>query len=225
MQDIQRLCRKLNYQFSNLELLETALTHRSYGSRNNERMEFLGDAILDYIISTELYQRFPKATEGELSRLRASLVKGDTLGKIAQQLQLGDYLYLGSGELKSGGHRRLSILADAFEAIIGAVYLDSGMESASAFVKSFLAERLSQVDPKTLKKDPKTRLQEYLQARNNQLPEYQVVATEGKAHEQHFKVRCAIAGLGDSVIGEGSSRRKAEQAAAEKMLQQLADVK
>ncbi len=221
MQDLQQFSRKLGYQFNNPELLETALTHRSYGSRNNERMEFLGDAILGYIISTELYRRFPKATEGELSRLRAMLVKGDTLAKIARKLELGEHLYLGSGELKSGGYRRQSILADAFEAIIGAIYLDSGMESARVFVKTFFDEKLAGVDLKKLKKDPKTRLQEFLQARGNQLPDYQIVATEGKAHEQRFKVRCTVEGLANAVIGEGTSRRKAEQVAAEKMLQQL----
>ncbi len=221
MQDLQHFSRKLGYQFNNPELLETALTHRSFGSRNNERMEFLGDAILGYIISTELYQRFPKATEGELSRLRASLVKGDTLAAIARELELGEHLYLGSGELKSGGYRRQSILADAFEAVIGAIYLDSGMESAKVFVKSFFDEKLMEVDPKTLMKDPKTRLQEFLQARGDQLPDYQVVATEGKAHAQRFKVRCTVEGVANAVIGEGTSRRKAEQVAAEKMLQQL----
>lgn len=221
MQDLQQFSRKLGYQFNNPELLETALTHRSYGSRNNERMEFLGDAILGYIISTELYRRFPKATEGELSRLRAMLVKGDTLAKIARKLELGEHLYLGSGELKSGGYRRQSILADAFEAIIGAIYLDSGMESARVFVKTFFDEKLAEVDLKKLKKDPKTRLQEFLQARGKQLPGYQIVATEGKAHEQRFKVRCTVEGVANAVIGEGTSRRKAEQVAAEKMLQQL----
>jgi len=223
MQNPEKLCRKLGYEFRQPELLKIALTHRSYGSQNNERMEFLGDAILGYLVSTRLYSHFPEASEGELSRLRASLVKGETLASIATELELGDYMNLGSGELKSGGHRRRSILADAFEAIIGAVYLDSGMENASKFVHRFFDERLSQADPGSLKKDPKTRLQEYLQARGNELPEYQVVATEGKAHEQRFKVACTIDSLADKVMGEGTSRRKAEQAAAEKMLQALTD--
>ncbi|MDZ7663127.1 ribonuclease III [Thiohalophilus sp.] len=221
MQNLDRLCRKLAYSFKRPDLLEQALTHRSFGSSNNERIEFLGDAILGYLISIELYRRFPEASEGELSRLRASLVKGETLASIATELELGDYLNLGSGELKSGGHRRRSILADAFEAIIGAVYLDSDMDNASALVETFFKERIAELDPRTLKKDPKTRLQEYLQARGDELPEYQVVATEGKAHEQRFKVECTISSLADKVVGEGTSRRKAEQAAAEKMLQVL----
>jgi len=223
MQNLDKLHRKLGYVFQQPELLERALTHRSYGARNNERMEFLGDAILGYLISTELYRQFPEATEGELSRLRASLVKGETLASIATELALGDYLNLGSGELKSGGHRRRSILADAFEAVIGAVYLDSGIDSASALVQAFFRERIGGLDPRTLKKDPKTRLQEHLQARGNQLPDYQVIATEGKAHEQRFRVACQITELAEPVIGEGTSRRKAEQAAAEKMLQTLTD--
>ncbi|MFP4609818.1 MAG: ribonuclease III [Thiohalophilus sp.] len=223
MQNPEKLCRKLGYEFNQPELLKIALTHRSYGSQNNERMEFLGDAILGYLVSTELYRRFPRASEGELSRLRASLVKGETLASIATELELGDYMNLGSGELKSGGHRRRSILADAFEAIIGAVYLDSGMDTASRFVHRFFDEKFSQVDPGTLKKDPKTRLQEYLQARGDDLPEYQVVATEGRAHEQRFKVECTIGSFDSKVVGEGTSRRKAEQAAAEKMLQVLTD--
>lgn len=221
MRNPEKLCRQLGYEFKQPELLDIALTHRSYGSRNNERMEFLGDAVLGYLVSAELYRRFPQASEGALSRLRASLVKGETLASIATELELGDYMSLGSGELKSGGHRRRSILADAFEAIIGAVYLDSGMENASRLVQRFFDDRFSRVDPDTLKKDPKTRLQEYLQARGDELPDYQVVATEGKAHEQRFRVECKIGTFDATVVGEGTSRRKAEQAAAEKMLQAL----
>lgn len=223
MHNLDKLCRKLGYVFNQPELLERALTHRSYGSRNNERMEFLGDAILGYLVSTELYRQFPGATEGELSRLRASLVRGDTLAGIATELELGEYLHLGSGELKSGGHRRRSILADAFEAIIGAVYLDSGIDNASALVTKFFNDKIATLDPRTLKKDPKTRLQEFLQARGSQLPEYQVIATEGKAHEQRFQVECRVEGMSEPVIGEGTSRRKAEQAAAEKILHTLVD--
>ncbi|TDY02983.1 ribonuclease III [Thiohalophilus thiocyanatoxydans] len=221
MRNPEKLCRQLGYEFKQPELLDIALTHRSYGSRNNERMEFLGDAVLGYLVSAELYRRFPQASEGALSRLRASLVKGETLASIATELELGDYMSLGSGELKSGGHRRRSILADAFEAIIGAVYLDSGMDNASRLVQRFFDDRFSRVDPDTLEKDPKTRLQEYLQARGNELPDYQVVATEGKAHEQRFRVECKIGTFDATVVGEGTSRRKAEQAAAEKMLQAL----
>lgn len=221
MRNPEKLCRQLGYEFKQPELLDIALTHRSYGSRNNERMEFLGDAVLGYLVSAELYRRFPQASEGALSRLRASLVKGETLASIATELELGDYMSLGSGELKSGGHRRRSILADAFEAIIGAVYLDSGMDNASRLVQRFFDDRFSRVDPDTLEKDPKTRLQEYLQARGDELPDYQVVATEGKAHEQRFRVECKIGTFDATVVGEGTSRRKAEQAAAEKMLQAL----
>ena len=221
MHNLEKLCRKLGYEFQQPELLERALTHRSYSARNNERMEFLGDAVLGYLISDELYRQFPEASEGELSRLRASLVRGDTLASIATDLELGEYLNLGSGELKSGGHRRRSILADAFEAVIGAVYLDSNINEAGELVRRFFSERVSRLDPRTLKKDPKTRLQEFLQARGDELPEYEVIATEGKAHEQRFRVECRISGLGESVIAEGSSRRKAEQAAAEKILQTL----
>lgn len=223
MQQLDKLCRKLGYTFNEPELLERALTHRSYGARNNERMEFLGDSILGYLVSTRLYSQFPEASEGELSRLRASLVKGETLASIATELELGDYLNLGSGELKSGGHRRRSILADAFEAIIGAVYLDNGIDSTSELVERFFNERIASLDPRTLKKDPKTRLQEFLQARGNELPEYEVIATEGKAHQQRFRVECRVSGLGEPVTGEGTSRRKAEQAAAEKILQSLVE--
>ncbi|MDR9436931.1 MAG: ribonuclease III [Thiohalophilus sp.] len=221
MQHLDKLCRKLGYVFQQPELLERALTHRSFGARNNERMEFLGDAILGYLVSTELYNQFPKASEGQLSRLRASLVKGETLAGIASELELGEYLRLGSGELKSGGHRRRSILADAFEAIIGAVYLDSGIDSTSSLVQTFFHDKIIELDPQTLQKDPKTRLQELLQARGTELPEYEVIATEGQAHAQRFRVACRIAGIGEPMLGEGTSRRKAEQAAADKMLQTL----
>ncbi|MFO8025650.1 ribonuclease III [Thiohalophilus sp.] len=222
MQYLDKLCRKLGYNFQQPELLERALTHRSFGALNNERMEFLGDAILGYLISTELYNLFPKASEGQLSRLRASLVKGETLAGIATELELGEYLRLGSGELKSGGHRRRSILADAFEAIIGAVYLDSGIDSTHSLVQTFFRARMARLDPQTLQKDPKTRLQEFLQAHGTDLPVYEVTATEGQAHAQHFRVACRISGIDEPMLGEGTSRRKAEQAAAEKMLQTLA---
>mgnify|MGYP001829194742 FL=1 len=212
---------QLGYHFKDTTLLQTALTHRSAASRNNERMEFLGDAVLGYLISSELYQRFPTATEGVLSRLRASLVKGDTLADIATQLQFGDYLILGSGELKSGGFRRRSILADALEAVIGAIYLDSDIDTVRHHIIPFFKPRLEQCDPDAVIKDPKTRLQEYLQARGNALPEYTVLTISGEAHQQTFQVECRLSELDIVSIGEGSSRRKAEQQAAEQALEQI----
>ncbi|HID48170.1 MAG TPA: ribonuclease III [Chromatiales bacterium] len=212
-----------DYRFRDPALLETALTHRSAGSRNNERMEFLGDAVLGYLISAELYRRFPDATEGELSRLRASLVRGDTLAEIASQLELGARLILGPGEMKSGGFRRRSILADAFEALIGAIYLDSDMDTVRKVVLPLFASRLEECDPSRVTKDPKTRLQEYLQARGAPLPEYTVQAITGKAHKQTFEVACHIEGLAEQPVGTGSSRRAAEQAAAEQVLEMLGE--
>ncbi len=212
---------QLGYHFKDVTLLRTALTHRSAASRNNERMEFLGDAVLGYLISSELYQRFPTATEGALSRLRASLVKGDTLADIATQLQFGDFLILGSGELKSGGFRRRSILSDAFEAVIGAIYLDSDINTVRQCILPLFKSRLDQCDPEAVKKDAKTRLQEYLQSRGHALPEYQVLNISGEAHKQTFEVECRLLDLDVSAMGKGSSRRKAEQRAATKALELL----
>lgn len=221
MEPLSVLTQRIDYVFKNRTYLQTALTHRSATSNNNERMEFLGDTILSYLISIELYHRFPEAKEGELSRLRASLVKGVTLAKIAHEIDLGEFLVMGSGELKSGGYRRSSTLADAFEALLGAVYLDGGLEAASQFIKRFFSERLDQCDPNKALKDPKTRLQEYLQALSRPLPEYEVVETRGQAHNQMFKVECRSDSLQKLVYGEGSSRRKAEQMAAEAALELL----
>ena len=218
-----RLLERFDYRFRDPALLETALTHRSAGTRNNERMEFLGDAVLGYLISAELYARFPKATEGELSRLRASLVRGETLADIATQLDLGEHLILGPGEMKSGGFRRRSILADAFEALIGAIYLDSDMDTVRKVVLPLFASRIAKCDPARVSKDPKTRLQEYLQARGAPLPEYTVQAITGKAHNQTFEVACHIEGLAEQPVGTGSSRRAAEQAAAELALELLGE--
>ena len=212
---------KLGYHFKDTILLSTALTHRSAASRNNERMEFLGDAVLGYLISSELYQRFPTATEGVLSRMRASLVKGETLADIATQLHFGDYLILGSGELKSGGFRRRSILADAFEAVIGAIYLDSDIDTVRQHILTFFNPRLEQCDPDAVIKDPKTILQEYLQARGSALPEYTVLTISGEAHKQTFQVECRLSELDVKSTGEGSSRRKAEQQAAQQALELL----
>lgn len=215
------LCRKLDYRFSDEALLEQALTHRSVGKHNNERLEFLGDSILSFVISTDLYQRFPEIDEGRLSRIRASLVKGETLAKLAAELSLGDYLHLGSGELKSGGFRRASILADALESIFGAVYLDSDIATIERLILHLFENRLQQLDPGMALKDPKTRLQEYLQAQQQPLPIYEVVEVRGKSHNQHFTVSCRVETLPEAVLAEGSSRRKAEQQAAEEALRQL----
>ena len=212
---------QLGYHFKDATLLSTALTHRSAASLNNERMEFLGDAVLGYLISSELYQRFPTATEGVLSRLRASLVKGETLADIATQLQFGDYLILGSGELKSGGFRRRSILADAFEAVIGAIYLDSDIDTVRRHILLFFKPRLDLCDPDTVAKDPKTRLQEYLQAHGNALPDYTVLNISGEAHQQTFEIECRLSELDVISTGQGSSRRKAEQQAAQQALERL----
>jgi ribonuclease-3 len=218
---LDRLLRQLDYRFSDPGLLDDALTHRSVGSRNNERLEFLGDAVLSFVIAAELYRRFPDADEGTLSRLRATLVKGETLAKLARELELGEYLHLGSGELKSGGFRRDSILADALEAVMGAVYLDGGIDEASRLVHALYANRLEKATPRANLKDPKTRLQEYLQGRKLDLPEYEVVSLEGEAHAQTFTVICRIADLDIETRGTGGSRRKAEQAAAQVALERI----
>lgn len=208
------LCRQLGHEFARPELLRQALTHRSYGSPNNERLEFLGDSVLNCTIAARLYHAFPRLPEGDLSRMRAALVKEQTLAEIAILLKLGDYLLLGEGELKSGGFRRPSILADALEAIIGAVYLDAGFVAAEQMIVSLYEPMLQKLDPKAITKDPKTQLQEYLQSRKIALPLYEVVAIRGEAHEQEFEVECVIPGLAVRSLGEGHSRRSAEQNAA-----------
>lgn len=220
-QSVDTLYKVLDYQFVDKKLLELALTHRSIGSENNERLEFLGDAILGFVIAAELFKQFPKAKEGELSRYRASLVKGETLALLAAEMNLGDYLRLGPGELKSGGFRRDSILANAFEAIIGALYLDNGLETAEKFIVRIYQKRIEAITEASSYKDPKTRLQEYLQARKLPLPVYHIENVDGDSHQQNFKVMCQINLLQDPVHGEGGSRRKAEQDAAEKILQKL----
>lgn len=212
---------KIGHDFSDIALFELALTHRSCGKKNNERLEFLGDSILNFVIADDLFQRFPQAKEGELSRLRARLVKGETLSEVARELGLGDYLRLGSGELKSGGYRRDSILADAVEAIIGAIYLDSGMSMARSFVLSWFAQRLEQIDLNTTLKDSKTRLQEFLQSRRLPLPVYDLTHVEGEAHSQTFFIECQVDGLQQPSKGQGSSRRQAEQDAAKQALAAL----
>jgi len=208
------LVRQLAHEFANKSLLIQALTHRSYGIPNNERLEFLGDGVLNCIVAHMLYQRFPKLPEGDLSRLRAHMVKESTLSEIALTLSLGEHMRLGEGEMKSGGWRRPSMLADTMEALIGAVFLDGGFAAAEAVVVRLYAPLLDQLDPKAVGKDPKTLLQEYLQGRKLALPEYNLLATEGEAHCQTFRIECRIPALRVSATGEGGSRRAAEQQAA-----------
>ena len=215
---ISELARRIGHPFSDASLFELALTHRSCGKKNNERLEFLGDSILNFVIAADLFQRFPDAKEGELSRLRARLVKGVTLSEVARELGLGDYLRLGSGELKSGGYRRDSILADAVEAIIGAIYLDSDIEVARGYILAWFAERLENLDLNKSMKDSKTRLQEFLQSRRQPLPQYDLVKVEGEAHAQTFYIVCHVEGLADAAQGKGNSRREAEQNAAKDAL-------
>lgn len=215
---LERLQRKIGYQFSQIRLLQQALTHRSAASVHNERLEFLGDSILNFTIGEALYHRFPKSPEGDLSRMRATLVREQTLAQIAIEFDLGDYLKLGPGELKSGGYRRSSILSDGIEAIIGAIHLDSGIKTAQEVILTWYKQRLAEIEPGDSQKDPKTRLQEYLQGIRQPLPNYTVVDIKGEAHNQTFKVTCQIQQLAEVFEGVGSSRRKAEQAAAEKIL-------
>ncbi len=216
-----RLTRTIGYQFKNQDLLIQALTHRSAAHKHNERLEFLGDSILSIVISDALYHQFPKSTEGDLSRMRASLVCGDTLAVIAQEFVLGDYLKLGPGELKSGGFRRESILADAVEAVIGAIYLDSDLETCRKLVLAWYDRRLKKIKPDVSHKDPKTLLQEHLQGLKRPLPEYKVIDIKGEAHNQTFTVECAVDNMHEPETGVGGSRRKAEQNAAAQMLEQL----
>jgi ribonuclease-3 len=215
------LCRRLGYQFTQAALLEDALTHRSAGSQNNERLEFLGDAILNFTIAAELYQRFNQADEGELSRLRASLVNAQALAKLSRGLNLGECLTLGSGELKSGGFRRESILADALEAVFGAVYLDGGFEACRNLILRLYLDTLTDLPAAADLKDPKTQLQEFLQSRKRPLPSYQVIEVSGESHAQTFIVECRAEGLPTATRGQGSSRRKAEQEAASNALRLL----
>lgn len=219
--DLAVLAKTLGYRFSDVDLLEQALTHRSVGPRNNERLEFLGDSILNFVISEALYQHCDKAKEGALTRQRASLVKGETLAELAIDFELGEYLHLGVGEMRSGGYRRASILADALEAIIAAIYLDSDIATVKKLILSWFAERLASLQQTDVLKDPKTRLQELLQARYIPLPEYKVVSTEGEQHCQTFTVECRIQGYPEATVGIANSRRRAEQEAAKQFLQRL----
>jgi ribonuclease III len=205
---------RLDYAFRQPDLIRQALTHRSYGVPNNERLEFVGDAVLNCVVALALYERFPQTPEGDLSRARASLVNRDTLAQLARRLDVGAAIRLGEGELKSGGADRTSILADALEAVFGAVFLDGGFDAARAVIDGVYADLLRGADPATLGKDPKTRLQEWLQARRLPVPEYAVAATSGEAHAQQFDVDCRIPSLSIATRGNGASRRAAEQDAA-----------
>ena len=215
------ISQRLGYIFQQPDLLHQALTHRSYGMPHNERLEFLGDSVLNCAVAKELYRLFPMVPEGDLSRLRANLVNQQTLFEIAHAFPLGEYIRLGEGELKSGGIDRPSILADALEAIFGAILLDGGFAAAERVILLLYADLLSQLDPKTLGKDPKTFLQEYLQGRKIALPRYTLINTLGEAHQQHFQVECVIEQLHVRTLGEGQSRRSAEQNAAQNAYQQL----
>lgn len=211
---LERLQRRLGYTFKDQELMLLALTHRSHGGQNNERLEFLGDSILNFVAAEVLFQRFPNAREGQLSRLRALLVKGQTLAVVARRFELGDCLRMGSGELKSGGFRRESILADTIEALIGAIYLDAGMDQVRERILAWLTEEMENLTPVDTNKDPKTRLQEFLQARSCELPVYEVTDIQGEPHCRIFFVECGTTLLPHKTSGQGSSRRIAEQGAA-----------
>ena len=212
--DVGGLPGGLGYAFKKPALLRQALTHRSFGASNNERLEFLGDSVLNCAIASSLFRLYPQLSEGELSRLRAHLVKEQTLAEIARRRELGKHLVLGEGEIRSGGADRPSILADTLEALIGAVFLDGGFEAAEEVVASLYSGHLDNLDPKTLGKDPKTLLQEYLQSRRLGLPQYNIVSTTGEAHKQLFQVECLIPDLAVRSLGKGHSRRSAEQDAA-----------
>ena len=212
------LHKTLHYRFKDAGLFHQALTHRSAAGRNNERLEFLGDAVLDFVISEAVYNARPEAPEGDLSKLRSSLVKDATLAQIASDIGLGEYLVLGSGERKTGGHRRESILADALEAIFGAVYLDSGFPAAKKIIDRVFSNRLESLPKADDLRDPKTRLQEWLQARQMGLPDYDLIEVTGQAHKQRFEVSCTVREPTDETRGISTTRRKAEQKAAADML-------
>lgn len=219
--DLDRFCRHIEYSFKSPAFLKQALTHCSVGAANYERFEFLGDSILSFVIAHQLFKRFPLESEGQLSRLRSFLVKGETLAEIAKELKLGDFLFLGQGELKSGGFRRASILADALEAVFAAVFFDGGIEAAEQVILKLYDSRLNDPHLNDCLKDAKTQLQEYLQAEKYALPEYALVNVEGDEHNQVFYVTCTVSGIKFTAHGQGSNRRKAEQLAAKLMLSEL----
>lgn len=221
MADTSRLQKAIGYQFGEQSLLQLALTHCSAGSRNNERLEFLGDSIINHIVAEALYHRFPASQEGEMSRMRAFLVKGETLAEVARELGLGDFVVLGAGERKSGGRRRESILADTLEAVAGAVLLDSNVEQCRVTVLAWFESRLQTLSFANAEKDAKTQLQEFLQGRNYPLPEYDLLSVHGDDHAQQFQVACRLSKPQLVVEGNGPSRRKAEQSAASSALERL----
>ncbi len=220
--DVEKLCRKINYQFKKADLLTLALTHRSAATTHNERLEFLGDSVLSLVIAEAIYQYYPDQAEGVLSRLRSYLVKGETLAEIAREISLGDFLILGQGELRSGGFRRASILADTLEAVFAAIYLDSGFAACRQAILSLFESRLNDDSLLNHIKDAKSILQEKLQSKGMDLPEYQLVKTIGEEHAQQFYVHCQLKALNLSAEGISSSRRRAEQKAAQSMLKLLA---
>ncbi|UTA46283.1 ribonuclease III [Simiduia sp. 21SJ11W-1] len=219
--DFTRLERQLGYVFEQPKLLQLALSHRSVGQPNNERLEFLGDSILNFVVAEQLFEAFPEAREGQLTRLRANLVKGETLASIANELSLGEYVRLGDGERKSGGHTRASILADLVEAIIGAVYKESGLASAKALIVRLVGERIRAITLEDQHKDSKSALQEYLQSRQQPLPDYVLEEVDGEGHAQRFTVKCVVAGLKDAPMATDTSRKKAEKKAASLALSAL----
>jgi ribonuclease-3 len=220
---LEQLGLSLGYAFRKEGLLRQALTHRSFSSQHNERLEFLGDSVLNCTIAKALYDAFPELPEGTLSRMRANLVKQDTLAEIATRLKLGEYMLLGEGELKSGGFRRPSMLADTLESIFGAVFLDAGFEAAQAVVLHLFEPVIAGIDPNVSGKDAKTQLQEWLQGKRHALPNYQLTGTLGEAHDQVFVVACNIPALGITTQGQGRSRRAAEQEAALAVLKQVGE--
>jgi ribonuclease-3 len=220
-QGSDKLEERLGYRFRDGDLLAEALTHRSAQGRNNERLEFLGDSVLNFVVADELFHLCPQETEGDLSRLRASLVNRPSLAELARDLRLGEHLRLGSGELKSGGHRRDSILADTLEAVLGAVHLDGGFEACRGLIQRLYRGRLGRLPSVSELKDAKTRLQEYLQGQRRSLPTYTVQAVTGKAHDQLFRVQCLVEDVDATTEGEAGSRRQAEQLAADAMLSLL----
>jgi ribonuclease-3 len=223
MANIERLQQALGYEFADLKLLELALTHCSAGKRNNERLEFLGDSIINHVVTEAIYRQSPTASEGDMTRMRASLVRQETLAEVAMGLQLGDHIRLGSGERKSGGHRRDSILADALEAVAGAILIDSGLEQCRHAVHAWFGGRLRELATTAVAKDAKTRLQEFLQGNSYPLPEYDLISVQGEDHAQRFHVVCRLQQPHLVVEAGGSSRRKAEQNAATAALASLSD--
>lgn len=220
----QQLEDRIGYRFVRPGLCERALTHRSFAADNNERLEFLGDAVLDLVVSQMLYQRFKDADEGQLSLLRASLVKGTSLAAVARELSLGVCIRLGSGEHKSGGADRDSNLANVLEALIGAIYLDAGLDACRARIEDWFGAKLTKLSPQAIEKDPKSRLQEYLQKSGRPLPEYRVTEKRGEAHAQVFAISCTLPDTGQATSAEDSSRKRAEGAAARAMLEKLGEL-